>query len=67
MTFVEGVTNFGGYRPNYRQLTLKVTGMVFVLHVSCVMDTVRQTRYYQISLTQDNREMYPETHSGKLK
>jgi hypothetical protein len=60
---VESVTKFDGYRPNYCHLTPKVdrNGFCparFLCHGNGLL--------LPISLAQDNREMYPYTHSGKL-
>jgi hypothetical protein len=42
-------------------------GLVFVLHASCVTETGRQTRYCRfVCLAQENREIYPYTHTGSL-
>jgi hypothetical protein len=59
VTFMESVTKFDGYRPNYRHLTPKVdrNGFCparFMCHGNGSPDEI-----LSIYLAQENREMYP--------
>jgi hypothetical protein len=58
---VQNVKTFDGYHPKCRHLTPKICPARFLLYGNGSPNEI-----LSICLTQENREMYPYTHSGKL-